>query len=261
MVDVRRLATVERARHRPAEDEAEFLVELKHGAGGLLDRRRVERLRALDQRDVRDRALRAGVDRADEVETLDAQAIALRRHAPTMVRTSARVDLTCAPLESNQHTRVIDPRWRHSQTVYDSGSSPLDGLIVTKRARFAPETSRQRRPSIQELQRATSNVALLQRDMRTSLVVALLALILGCNKHNVAIGGACEKAEDCDVAGRCYRAPDDPAGVPGVCTIRCELTPQPGSVAKPCESFHSGLVCKTAAKPDRLLGSTFCVRQ
>ncbi|HEY3445769.1 MAG TPA: hypothetical protein VGK67_05355 [Myxococcales bacterium] len=98
--------------------------------------------------------------------------------------------------------------------------------------------------------------------MKTTLGLAsaLLAITLlaGCNKHNVPLGGACTKGEDCAATTlACYLPPGQDQGY---CSQPCVVAPpagvQPGGPG--CES--GGLVCKKAAAAHPVLGAEFCVK-
>jgi len=96
--------------------------------------------------------------------------------------------------------------------------------------------------------------------VRSWLLLACCSLLGGCNRHDVPLGGACERGEDCDTTAlTCLEAN---GATKGICSKPCSLgipgaQIQPGG--KTCE--QAGLVCEKAAKPHPILGEAYCVKK
>lgn len=96
----------------------------------------------------------------------------------------------------------------------------------------------------------------------TNVPLALSAfavlLALGCNKHDVPLGGACERGEDCDKSSlTCFIKEGQSKGI---CSTTCQVKPLAGVApgGPTCES--AGLVCAKAATGHKILGDEFCVK-
>jgi hypothetical protein len=84
-------------------------------------------------------------------------------------------------------------------------------------------------------------------------------LIIGaCNKHDVPMGGACEKNEDCGPGAlACYKASQ---ADPGYCSQTCVVAPPKGVIPGGPGCDAGGLVCKKAPSAHPILGEEFCVK-
>ena len=98
--------------------------------------------------------------------------------------------------------------------------------------------------------------------MKNTLAIALLLLatVPSCNKHDVALGGACEKGEDCDKNSlTCLIASGQ---TKGYCTKTCSIAP-PGTTVttdgQTCE--QGGMVCEKASASHAILGDAYCVKK
>ena len=97
--------------------------------------------------------------------------------------------------------------------------------------------------------------------MRTRFGIVLgLALLFACNKHDVPLGGACKRGEDCDKSGlACLRGGGADTGY---CSKPCSIAPPGTSITsggQTCE--QAGMVCEKATVPHPLLGPAYCVKK
>ncbi len=95
--------------------------------------------------------------------------------------------------------------------------------------------------------------------LRAAVVAAIVLASSGCNRHDVPLGGACDRGEDCDTSAlTCLVAPGQ---AKGYCSKGCSVPP-PGTVVDPggktCE--QAGLVCRKQATPHPILGDAYCVK-
>jgi hypothetical protein len=94
---------------------------------------------------------------------------------------------------------------------------------------------------------------------RVALIAVLALACSACNRHDVPLGGACSRGEDCDTSAlTCLVAAGQSKGI---CSKPCSIPP-PGTSITPggvtCE--QKGLVCRKAASPHPILGEAYCVQ-
>ncbi|APR76461.1 Hypothetical protein A7982_01808 [Minicystis rosea] len=98
------------------------------------------------------------------------------------------------------------------------------------------------------------------RAAAISLLLATTLLAAACNKHNVPLGGACERGEDC--GKNTLTCLKEAGAAQGYCTTSCSIAP-PGTKivagGQTCEDV--GLVCEKAAKEHPFLGPAYCVKK
>ena len=98
----------------------------------------------------------------------------------------------------------------------------------------------------------------LTRTLAVALVSLAVTLLVACNKHDVPLGGACDKGEDCGKSSlTCFK----PAGQEkGYCSQTCVVAPPKGVVPGGPGCDSGGMVCKKASAAHPILGEEFCVK-
>lgn len=96
--------------------------------------------------------------------------------------------------------------------------------------------------------------------IRGSVVFLGLGLLLAgaaCNKHNVPMGGECERGEDCNATGlACHMT----GSGKGYCSTTCSKPPPGAQLESSKTCSAAGMKCTLDAPADPILGTSYCTK-